>query len=131
MIGEKFNVNWDGVLTCNGINSLSNDGSTDKAISINNNFYVTKSGGAGGGSANFGYGGFGGIGCSGKLNVGGVTTFTSTVNCTAGLVVSGGTLSVDPANLFVGGAFYFKGSPYSNQDITSSNGTVYTVLGHK
>ena len=131
MIGEKFNVSWDGILTCNGINSLSNDGSTDKAISINNNFYVTKSGGAGGGSANFGYGGFGGIGCSGKLNVGGITTFTSTVNCTAGLVVSNGTLSVDPANLFVGGDFTFKGNKYIGTEITSSNGTVYTALGHK
>ena len=58
-IGDKFKVSWNGTLTCNDVNSLNNDGRDDYAISISNNFYVTKSGGAGGSSANFGYGHFG------------------------------------------------------------------------
>ena len=59
-IGKDFKINWDGTLTCNKVNSLNDDGRDNYAISISNNFYVTKSGGAGGSSANFGYGHFGG-----------------------------------------------------------------------
>ena len=64
-IGSKFKVGWDGTLTCNKINALSNDGTTDNAISINENFYVTKNGSAGGSGCNFGgsfSGGFSGVG---------------------------------------------------------------------
>ena len=64
-IGKDFNVNWDGTLTCNKINSLNNDGNDNLAISINDNFYVTKGGGAGGSGCDFGgnfRGGFSGIG---------------------------------------------------------------------
>ena len=64
-IGKDFNVNWDGTLTCNKINSLNNDGNDNLAISINDNFYVTKGGGAGGSGCNFGgsfRGGFSGTG---------------------------------------------------------------------
>jgi hypothetical protein len=46
-------------LTCNRVNSLNNDDNDDMAISISENFYVTKSGGAGGSGVNFN-GGFGG-----------------------------------------------------------------------
>lgn len=130
-IGENFNVAWDGTLTCNKINSLNDDGRNNMAISVNNNFYVSKSGGAGGSSASFGYGGFGGIGCSGALNVSGITTFSNTVECKTGLVVSGGSLSLDPGNLFVKGSFFLKGGEYTGKTITSSNGTVYTALGHE
>ena len=47
-IGDSFKVSWDGVLTCKNINTLNNDGRNDYAISIGNNFYVTKGGSAGG-----------------------------------------------------------------------------------
>ena len=99
---DKFNVSWDGVLTCTKVNSLSNDGTTDKAISINENFYVTKGGGAGGSGCNFGgnfRGGFSGIGTGtfkGKgmfdeLYVGGEQYKKETINfiSTVGLVRDG------------------------------------------
>ena len=147
MIGEKFNVSWDGVLTCNKFNVLSTDGTTDNAISINNNFYVTKSGGAGGGSANFDYGGFGGLSCGtlkandgnikgltvdGPLTVKGLTTTMNLtlkgskmlfLNGSSSLSVIGGVaLTNETIQL---GTNVFKSTP-----ITSSNGIVYTVLGH-
>lgn len=62
-IGNNFKVSWDGTLNCNKINSLNNDGNTEKVISVNNNFYVSKSGGAGGSGCVF-RGSFGGY-CSG------------------------------------------------------------------
>lgn len=76
-IGSDFNVSWDGVLTCNKVNSLNDDGNSNYAISINDNFYVTKGGATGGGSASFGSvtggsGGFGGLKCD-TLTVGGET----------------------------------------------------------
>ena len=81
-IGSDFNVSWDGVLTCNKLNTLNDDGRSNYAISINDNFYVTKGGAAGGGSASFGSGdfgsvsggsgGFGGLKCD-TLTVGGET----------------------------------------------------------
>jgi hypothetical protein len=40
-IGDDFKVSWDGTLNCNKVNSLNNDGNTDKVISIANNFYVS------------------------------------------------------------------------------------------
>ena len=143
MIGEKFNVSWDGVLTCNKFNALSTDGTTDNAISINNNFYVTKSGGAGGGSANFGYGGFGSISC-GKLNANsGEVIFdsitTKTFNATgaatfqSGIGVSGiasfvnGGIAISGAS----GSFSIGNDSFGPTDITSNDGTVYVVLGHK
>jgi hypothetical protein len=66
VIGNNFKVSWDGTLNCNKINSLNNDGNTGKVISVNNNFYVSKSGGAGGSGCNFG-GSFAGY-CSGVGN---------------------------------------------------------------
>ena len=65
-IGSNFTVSWDGVLTCKNINSLSNDGSSDMAISINENFYVTKGGSAGGGSGSFNSGNIGGFSSGGS-----------------------------------------------------------------
>ena len=59
-IGSGFSVNWDGTLNCYKVNSLVNDGRTDQAISISNNFYVDQAGNAGGGSANFANGNFDG-----------------------------------------------------------------------
>ena len=53
-VGSDFNVNWDGTLTCNKVNSLNDDDRNDKAISINNNFYVNKNGSMGSGSGSFG-----------------------------------------------------------------------------
>lgn len=58
-IGNNFSVDWDGTLSCNNINSLNNDNRDNMAISIGNNFYVTKGGGAGGSGVSF-RGGFGG-----------------------------------------------------------------------
>lgn len=60
-IGNKFKVDWDGTVYCENIKYLGtkpSDGTT--VININDNFYVTASGGAGGSSANFGKGYFGG-----------------------------------------------------------------------
>lgn len=59
-IGSNFSIDWDGTLNCYKVNSLVNDGRTDQAISISNNFYVDQNGNAGGGSANFQTGNFGG-----------------------------------------------------------------------
>ena len=53
-IGDNFKVSWDGTLNCNKINTLNNDGNSDKVISINNNFSVSKSGGASGSGCSFG-----------------------------------------------------------------------------
>lgn len=64
-VGENFNVNWDGTLSCNKINSLNNDGRQQYAVSIGENFYVTQGGSAGGSGVSFsgGFsGGFSGIG---------------------------------------------------------------------
>ena len=68
-VGANFKVKWDGTLNCNKVETLNNDGRADRAISISNNFYVTKSGGAGGSGVSFGgsfRGGFSGTG-SGKF----------------------------------------------------------------
>lgn len=51
VIGSKFKVDWNGALTCNKVNSLNNDNRVDQAISISNNFYVSKNGSAGGSNA--------------------------------------------------------------------------------
>jgi hypothetical protein len=40
-IGNNFSIDWDGTLNCYKVNSLVNDGRTDYAISISENFYVT------------------------------------------------------------------------------------------
>jgi hypothetical protein len=45
---------------------LNDDGRSDYAVSINENFYVTKSGAAGGGSGSFGSGNVGGFSSSGS-----------------------------------------------------------------
>ena len=61
-IGDNFKINWDGTLTCHRLNELTNTGNSQGyAINISDNFYVTKGGAAGGGSANFGSGFFGGL----------------------------------------------------------------------
>lgn len=84
-IGEgnksNFNVSWDGVLTCNKVNTLNDDGRSNYAISINENFYVTKGGAAGGSSGSFGSGNMGGFSsggaggsCNGNLHVKGNLT---------------------------------------------------------
>lgn len=77
-IGPNFNVSWDGILTCNKVNTLNDDGRSDYAISINENFYVTKGGAAGGGSANFGSGSFGSV-TGGSGGFGGLECDTLTV----------------------------------------------------
>ena len=151
-IGNNFSVSWDGVLTCSNVNSLNNDGRTDRAISINDHFYVTKSGGVGGTSANFGSGYFGGLGCGG-LNVNGVGAFETLtvsgmstltrlkVNDTAvfsDMVSLNNEVYTSAANnVFLRGTvwigqdkFYVNSNPFSPQEITSVTGTVYTALGH-
>lgn len=87
-IGSNFSVSWDGVLTCNKINSLNDDGRDDMAISINENFYVTKSGAAGGGSGSFSSGNMGGFSsggsggrCNGALEVDGHLTVKGDISC--------------------------------------------------
>jgi len=77
-IGSDFSVSWDGVLTCNKLNTLNDDGRSNYAISINDNFYVTKGGAAGGGSANFGSGSFGSV-SGGSGGFGGLKCDTLTV----------------------------------------------------
>lgn len=60
-VGNKFKVDWDGTVYCENIKYLGTkpaDGTT--VININDNFYVTSSGGTGGSSASFGTGYFGG-----------------------------------------------------------------------
>lgn len=65
-VGKDFNVSWDGSLTCNKLNELSNvDNEKGYIINISDNFYVTQGGGAGGSGVKFsgGFsGGFSGIG---------------------------------------------------------------------
>jgi hypothetical protein len=77
-IGSDFNVSWDGILTCNKLNTLNDDGRSDYAISINDNFYVTKGGSTGGGSASFGSGNFGSV-IGGSGGFGGLKCDTLTV----------------------------------------------------
>lgn len=67
-IGSNFSVSWDGILTCNKVNSLNDDGRDNYPISINNNFYVNRGGSVGGSSADFGSGTFGGL-SAGGINV--------------------------------------------------------------
>ncbi len=86
-IGENFNVNWDGTLSCNKINSLNNDGNQQYAVSIGNNFYVTQGGSAGGSGCNFGgsfYGGFSGVGAGTFKGIGLFDTLTVSGNSTFG-----------------------------------------------
>lgn len=155
-IGDKFSVAWDGTLTCNKINSLSNDGTNDKAISIGNNFYVTKSGGAGGSGCNFGgsfYGGFSGTGIGtfkGKgefdtLTTGSLTTglffCNKSANFYSWLNVSNSFSVTDNIHCYLDticdkslnilGDFKIKSLIYSPQEITSTDGTVYAVIGRK
>lgn len=52
-IGDDFSVAWDGTTTCLKLNSLSNNGTSDKAINISNNFQVTKEGSASGSGASW------------------------------------------------------------------------------
>lgn len=91
-IGNNFNVSWDGVLTCSNVNSLNNDGRTDRAISISDHFYVTKSGAAGGTSANFDGGYIGGFRC-GSINASGDGTFhnitANSIETSAGIQIHG------------------------------------------
>ena len=81
-VANNFSINWDGTLTCGSVNSLNNDGRNGYAISIGNNFYVTKGGAAGGGSGNFGSGSIGGFssgGVGGSLN--GHMSITGDLTC--------------------------------------------------
>lgn len=149
-VGENFNVNWDGTLSCNKINSLNNDGRQQYAVSIGNNFYVTQGGSAGGSGCNFGgsfSGGFSGTGIGtfkGKgqfdtLTVTGQTqlaTNGSTTTCGGNLGVKGqttilGGLVVTKGFQLGSGDFYIHGNKYSPQDITSTDGTVYAVIGYE
>ena len=65
-VGKDFSVAWDGTLTCYKLNEISNvDNEQQYAININDIFYVTKGGGAGGSGVSFsgGFSGsFGGVG---------------------------------------------------------------------
>ena len=123
---DKFNVSWDGVLTCTKINSLSNDGTTDKAISINDNFYVTKGGAAGGGSANFNSGSFGG------LSAGGMSLGGKKLNCSSHNIVKSVKLSMGSFGIggdTGGGIGVVKGLTYGGTYILKSNSKSITVKG--
>lgn len=65
LVGDNFKIAWDGSLTCTNINALTVNTKNEKdyVININDNFYVTPSGGAGGSGVRFS-GSFGGY-CSG------------------------------------------------------------------
>lgn len=155
-IGDNFKVDWDGTLTCNNVNSLNDDGRDDYAISINNNFYVTKSGGAGGGSASFGSGYFGGLragsgNVSADLTVAGNLTVGKIIkgkaldietSATVGnlgvdtlLTVKGGILTTADSTSYLNGViditgtFKYGSDVYSPKTITSTSGVVFTVLG--
>ena len=77
-------MDWDGTVYCENIKYLGtkpSDGTT--VININDNFYVTASGGAGGSSANFGTGYFGGGyfgGSAARVNPNGAGTTLATVD---------------------------------------------------
>lgn len=155
-VGENFNVNWDGTLSCNKINSLNNDGRQQYAVSIGNNFYVTQGGSAGGSGCNFGgsfSGGFSGTGIGtfkGKgqfdtLTADSLTTglffcnksanFYSWLNVSNSFSVTDNihcyldTICDDSLNIL--GDFKIKSLIYSPQEITSTDGTVYAVIGRK
>lgn len=113
-IGPSFSVNWDGTLTCNKLNSLTSDGRTDRAISINNNFYVTKGGGAGGSGVSFsgGFsGGFSGTG-SGLFKGEGQfekLTVTSSTDLTGSFkLTSNGSVIQPRSQVIVSGFINFK-----------------------
>lgn len=128
-IGSNFKVSWDGTLTCNDINSLNNDGRDNYAISISENFYITKSGSAGGRGVSFS-GGFWGNGnftaltlngnslvCS---NVGDYATGLTTGSITGAPAVSTG--SVDLVTNVSGNYLYFKSIP-----VTINGTTIYST----
>ena len=128
-IGSNFKVSWDGTLTCNDINSLNNDGRDNYAISISENFYITKSGSAGGRGVSFS-GGFWGNGnftaltlngnslvCS---NVGDYATGLITGSITGAPAVSTG--SVDLVTNVSGNYLYFKSTP-----VTINGTTIYST----
>lgn len=76
-IGDNFKVSWDGILTCNKLNSLNNDGNDNLAISISDNFYITKSGSAGGSGVSFSGGFSGGFSGTGNGTFKGTGIFDS------------------------------------------------------
>ena len=97
-VGEKFSIGWDGTLTCNKLNSLNNDDNDNMAISISDNFYVTKSGGAGGSGVSFsgGFGGtFSGVGKFSYIHVTGEADISK-------LIVEQATFSSTPITLLSG-----------------------------
>ena len=106
-VGANFKVKWDGTLNCNKVETLNNDGRADRAISISNNFYVTKSGGAGGSGVSFGgsfRGGFSGTGSgnfSGKFNGEASGSFSGTATLTS-LKLGGSTISKYSKNVVTG-----------------------------
>lgn len=142
-VGENFNVNWDGTLSCNKINSLNNDGRQQYAVSIGENFYVTQGGSAGGRGCDFGgsfSGGFSGTGIGtfkgrgefNTLTVSGETklaTSGSNTTCGGKLIVSGnfqtGALTtIGEKTVNVWGQLYARGGLL----ITASGGTFESRL---
>ena len=136
-VGENFNVNWDGTLSCNKINSLNNDGRQQYAVSIGENFYVTQGGSAGGSGVSFsgGFsGGFSGIGTGtfkGKGQFDTLTVTGTTQLATSGSnTTCGGNLSVKGQATILGvlvaakgfqigsGDFYIHGNKYAPKEIT-------------
>lgn len=136
-IGENFNVNWDGTLSCNKINSLNNDGNQQYAVSIGNNFYVTQGGSAGGSGVNFsggfsggfsgtGIGTFKGTGLFDTLTVTGQTSLAtggSPTTCGGNFTVKQqatilGSLVASKGFYIGSGDFYIYGNKYAPQEIT-------------
>ena len=105
-IGKDFSVGWDGTLTCYKLNEISNvDNEQQYAININDIFYVTKGGGAGGSGVSFSGGFSGGFygtargkGIFSELTVGDEDGGTSSLN---GTTTIKGKLTL-PATITVG-----------------------------
>lgn len=134
-IGENFNVNWDGTLSCNKINSLNNDGNQQYAVSIGNNFYVTQGGSAGGSGCNFGgsfYGGFSGVGTGtfkgiglfDTLTVSGTTKLGKTVTCGSNLEVNGTGLFKD--KLYCNNSFTINGCLTADSGSINASAPIFT-----
>ena len=131
-IGKDFSVGWDGTLTCYKLNEISNvDNEQQYAININDIFYVTKGGGAGGSGVQFSggfsggfYGTARGTGIFSQLTVGDEDGGTTSLN---GSTTIKGDLTL-PANITVGSTVFRSRINYFAIDIDSITGESISVI---
>ncbi len=116
-VGSSFWINWDGRVTCNHIKSLSDDGSSDNRISINNTFYVNSSGNCGGNGAAFNSGAFGGLSLGGSPLSKGGTSFVTKITAVSsdGINLEKGSLSNSNGIVFDGSSDNLKISEYTGE----------------